>query len=427
VEHWLDDAHREKCSEILLRGFIDTGTFEQLEKRLETAFNRQERFLILNFADVHYINSTGISILIRYYDLYRERGGSLVLASVSKSVGVSLHLLGVTSIIPFHKDRDAALAALSKSLRETAAEPAGAHTAPPASPVAAAPRRTFVLPLMRRRRPLNGARVLLLLPRPNRFSRVLRRRFQRLNGDFKISHSTQEAAEIIHSLEPDLVVLDHRMDPRGDFTARLKLQPKRSLISVIKIYEKGSVVEPQADFRIWENDYLVDPFDVLELFSLSEAELMRVPRDRKTFHQQVRFEFGTTPENLEKANKLSESVIRNCLSSDEDRTALIAAVKEGLDNASRHGNGWDGAKTIDVSFLIDRHKATVIVEDQGSGFDFEYYLSRLDDKETFERARRRILEEDQRGGLGILLMHRCVDRIEYSGSGNVLRLEKNRA
>jgi len=67
----------------------------------------------------------------------------------------------------------------------------------------------------------------------------------------------------------------------------------------------------------------------------------------------------------------------------------------------------------------------VIVEDQGKGFDFEYYLSRIDSREAFEKARRRILEGGQRGGLGILLMHKCCNRLEYSGAGNIVRLEKN--
>ena len=105
--------------------------------------------------------------------------------------------------------------------------------------------------------------------------------------------------------------------------------------------------------------------------------------------------------------------------------ALYAAVKEGIDNAVRHGNLSDPAKTVDVNVLVDRKKITIIVEDEGNGFDFEYYLQRLDDEEAFEKAKRRILEEETRGGLGILLMYKCTDRLEYSGAGNILRLEKN--
>ena len=42
----------------------------------------------------------------------------------------------------------------------------------------------------------------------------------------------------------------------------------------------------------------------------------------------------------------------------------------------------------------------------------------------FERAKERI-RAGNRGGLGILLMHKCSDRLEYTGRGNVVRIEKN--
>ena len=203
------------------------------------------------------------------------------------------------------------------------------------------------------------------------------------------------------------------------------MQKDRSLTSIIKLYPKRARVESSFDFKIWENDYLVEPFEVLELFTLTEAELLRVPRDKKVFQQQVRFAFRSDPENLEKACKLCDRVIHESLLNQEDATAFYAAVKEGLDNAIVHGNHSERDRKIDVNLLVDKKKVTVIIEDQGEGFDSEYYLSRIDDQEAFEKAKKRILEEGHRGGLGILLMSKCSDRIEYSGSGNVLRLEKN--
>ncbi len=52
-------------------------------------------------------------------------------------------------------------------------------------------------------------------------------------------------------------------------------------------------------------------------------------------------------------------------------------------------------------------------------------MTQVNTDEGFEKVKRRIVEEAVRGGLGILLMSKCTDRIEYSGSGNTLRLEKN--
>jgi serine/threonine-protein kinase RsbW len=226
-------------------------------------------------------------------------------------------------------------------------------------------------------------------------------------------------------MAPDLVVIDNRSDPKGEFVSRVKIHKERSLTSIIKLYARDTDVEGGVDFKIWENDYLIEPFEVLELFSLTEAELTRLPKDKKVLHQQVHFEFRTTQENVEKAYKLADVILRQAGVTADEATALYAAVKEGIDNAAIHGNRFDGEKSINVNFLVDLKKVTVLIEDEGTGFDYEYYLTRLDDQETFERAKRRILDEGVRGGLGILLMSKCTNRLEYSGAGNILRLEKN--
>ena len=59
----------------------------------------------------------------------------------------------------------------------------------------------------------------------------------------------------------------------------------------------------------------------------------------------------------------------------------------------------------------------------GDGFDHEFFLGKIEEKDAFDRAKER-MREGGRGGLGILLMHRCSDRLEYLGKGNVVRIEK---
>jgi anti-anti-sigma factor len=422
----LEGAVGHGLAELRFQGFIDAANFLAFEKALEQAAAGGASSLLVDFSEVHYINSTGISALIRAYETYRERGGILCLAGVAKPVGLSMHLLGVTSLIPFVKDLPAAREHvrdfLSGELAVEAArpeQPGGAGEAP----ARRAPAKVVLRPARAVQR--EQSKVLVITPAKSRFTRVLRLRFGRLNGDYHLMHDPKEALSRYDEIRPDLVVIDERCDPKGEFVSRLKVQRERSLTSVIKLYSKQTDVRGSVDFKIWENDYLVDPFEILELFSLTEAELLRVPKDRRVFVQQVHFEFKTAEENVEKAYKLSDLIIRHSLEDEEAITALYAAVKEGIDNAVRHGNRSSAARTIDVNFLVDHAKVTVIIEDEGKGFDYEYYLSKVAGREAFEEAKRRILDEGIRGGLGILLMSRCTDRIEYAGAGNILRLEKN--
>ena len=421
-------ADGEKLTVLSFSGFADAANYAHFEGALEEAYRRGSRFVAVDLATLHYINSTGISALIRYFAQLKDRDGFLCLTSVPRQVGLSMHLLGVTSLIPFLKDLPAARALAAEVIagKRPAALIAEATAGAQEGSADDTPRTARQKAVVRGRRDPGGeARVLLVHPSRSRFSRILRLRFRRLNGGFHLAHDTAEALRLFDEISPDLVVLDHRLDPSGELVSRLKVNKARSLTSVIKIYEKNTDVEARTDFKIWENDYLVDPFEAMQLFSLAEAELLRVPKDRSVFQQQVRFSFRSAPDNVERAHKLSDLIIRQSVRLEEDQTALFAAVKEAIDNAVKHGNSGRTDLAIDVNFLVDNRKVTVLVEDMGKGFDFEYYLSRIDTREAFEKARNRIVTGGQRGGLGILLMHKCCDRLEYSGGGNVVRLEKN--
>ena len=416
----LNGKDSESITLVQPRGFIDSSSYSAFEKSLEAAYRKGNRFQVMDLSKVNYINSTGISAIIRYYGLYNERKGLMVLISVPRTVGLSMHLLGVTSLVPFHKDLESAKKQFARILDGTDERSEESATWIPETS-----KKRVYIPLKSQESPIKGSNIVLLTPQSTRFTRVLGLRYTQLKGNLKIFHDAREALESIEQSTPDLVVVDERMDESGDFVTRLKVHPSRSLISILKIYpgqKRG--LEENLDFKIWENDYLVDPFEIRELFSLAEAELLRVPQDRKSFVQQIHMGMRTTRENLEKANKMADLIIRQSLESEEARTALYAAVKEGLDNAAVHGNCWDSEKLIDLNFLVDHEKISLNILDQGDGFDHQFFLSQIDATEAFERAKDKIIQEGRRGGLGILLMSRCTDSMEYSSDGRELRLEK---
>ena len=419
--HRLDRDPPQDICELALKGFIDAANYMTFEKALESADSESPRFLLVDFARVNYINSTGISAIIRFNEACKSREGLLCLSGVSRAVGLSMHLLGVTSLIPFTRDMQAGRNHIAGFIdgkkpalpvNEAAADGDG-----PARPTAVLQRGTLSA----------GARshVLVLSPSATRFTRVIERRLGDLKGEYHLLSDAGEALRRFDEISPDLVVLDERCDPSGGFVNKVKAQKKMSLTSVIKIYPEKEAVGRERDFKIWENDYLVDPFEMGEFFALTEAELLRVPRDREVFSQQLRFDFRARAGGVDKAYKLSDLVIRQAMEDEDDITSLYAAVKEGIDNAVVHGNRRNEELRVEVNFLVDNTKVTVLVEDRGKGFDWEYYLDRLDREDAFEEAKKRIVEEGMRGGLGILLMSRCVDRIHYAGFGNILRLEKN--
>lgn len=406
---------------VKLDGFIDAPNYERFENALDKLVRAHHVNLVLDFRQVQYINSTGISAIIRFQNSCAEMGGQLVLIQVSRNVGLTMHLLGITSLVPFLKDLPEAETALESdpSAVETSVDfdadgggGGGSRTAGPRQ-----------IPVLVETPPETGGTAVLVVPAEGPFTSIIERRVAMQNGRFHLCHDTQRVLANLETWQPDLVVIDHRIAGIDEFLQKLKIDSEHALTSVIVIYPDDGAVGREDDFRIWENDYLVDPFDLMKLFVLAETELRRVPKDRNLFSQQVRFEFVSVRASMERGLQLGHRLLARLDMTDADRTALYAAFKEGVENAASHGNKFDPMKRIHVTFVVDPNRATFVIQDEGEGFDHVYYMSQIDSKEAFERAKERI-RAGNRGGLGILLMHKCSDRLEYSGHGNVVRIEK---
>ena len=406
------------CLILHVKGFADAPNYDVFAKALDDSMAGGNRFLILDMASLAYINSTGISALIRCQGKYTEAGGALVLAHVPRSVAMSLDLLGLTTVVPLVKD----VARATALLGEVAAGrlPAGGLAA--AGQIKGTTRKIPVWP----QKPLVRGKtsVLVLVPAEGHFTDVLRLRLSKTNATFHMFHSPEAALARYAAVAPEVLIVDDRMDPKGLFLARVKLDKGKSLTSVIKIYPESNRVHRLSGFRVWENDYLVDPFELMELFSLAETELRRIPQDRAHAVQEVRFAFRSSPKRIEKAHNLAFKLLSQSGLNVEALDMLFKAFKEALDNAVRHGNKSSPDKIVEVIYLLERDRVRIQVEDQGEGFDYEFYLGWSTTSNALNDARRKIVKDGRKGGLGILLMRRCADRIEYRGAGNIVCLEK---
>ena len=125
-----------------------------------------------------------------------------------------------------------------------------------------------------------------------------------------------------------------------------------------------------------------------------------------------------------RAQELAANLIRKTNLSAEEGTAFSAAFREAVDNANRHGHRSNEDRHIDVVFLLEPNRISITVEDEGEGFNWGYYLDQVKNLSPDKQAQLR-REAGQRGGLGIMLMKKCTDVLEYVGKGNVVRLIKN--
>lgn len=118
------------------------------------------------------------------------------------------------------------------------------------------------------------------------------------------------------------------------------------------------------------------------------------------------------------ARSFEERVLRELDRYGYDDTAAFAvklALEESLNNAIKHGNGLDPGKTVEIDYDIDHTRVTIVVVDQGNGFD----LDSVPDPTTDENL-------EKPCGRGIMLMRAYMDEVRYNPCGNQVRMVKCR-
>jgi anti-sigma B factor antagonist len=97
---------------VSISGDIDLESSPQLRTFLKAKSTQKTPKLLLDFAQVTYIDSSGLATLIEYFQAVQGFGGKLALASLSPRVKNVFEIVRLEQIFSLHPDIPAALAAL---------------------------------------------------------------------------------------------------------------------------------------------------------------------------------------------------------------------------------------------------------------------------------------------------------------------------
>ena len=237
--------------------------------------------------------------------------------------------------------------------------------------------------------------------------------------------SEDMAGQMLDEMKPDLVIIDGNLPDTEQAIREVKLDRSRGLMALIAIYPEGVDPTNVKGVHVCEDEAIQEPYDMEDLVKLADSELQRIAEERMFFEQEVHFQFQTAEEWVEQANDLMSRLVEQAQIDEEKAAALSVAFREAVDNAARHGNKNQESRLIDTIYLLDKQKATVTVEDEGDGFDTELYLTRGIQGNAVAAARERN-QAGRVGGLGIMLMLKCLDDLEYNYVGNLIKLTKYR-
>lgn len=121
-------------------GSIDTTTIQQFQQVMDKLIERGVKNLILDCANVKYINSTGLGTLLKYADIYESTSGHIAFCRVPSKVMLVMEMLGFNALFTIVPDEATALRSFSgvsappSSVPVTMEAPPPMPAPPPTSP-----------------------------------------------------------------------------------------------------------------------------------------------------------------------------------------------------------------------------------------------------------------------------------------------------
>jgi serine/threonine-protein kinase RsbW len=105
------------------------------------------------------------------------------------------------------------------------------------------------------------------------------------------------------------------------------------------------------------------------------------------------------------------------MSLDEESSDQInLAVVEAGTNAIKHGNQENPEKRAYFEFIIQPDQFTVVIQDEGQGFNREQVPDPMQPENLFKSS-----------GRGIFLIESCMDDVTYEKSGTLIKMVKRLA
>ncbi|GAB7089050.1 ATP-binding protein [Marinifilum fragile] len=122
--------------------------------------------------------------------------------------------------------------------------------------------------------------------------------------------------------------------------------------------------------------------------------------------------FPSELENISRVERLIDDISSSYNLSSEIYGKISVAIIEAVNNAILHGNRLDVSKNVKVEYNIDEESIQFIIEDEGSGFDFE----NIPDPTLPENI-------EKTHGRGIFLMNHLADDIEFCENGALVDMK----
>ena len=106
---FVNEYKNQNATVLELSGRLDMAGSIELENALGRVYDAASGDVILDMANVNYVNSTGIRVLVRFYQLMQRTNRRMVMAGMSQNVQRTFDLVGLQTVFNPYATIQAAL------------------------------------------------------------------------------------------------------------------------------------------------------------------------------------------------------------------------------------------------------------------------------------------------------------------------------
>jgi DNA-binding response OmpR family regulator len=231
----------------------------------------------------------------------------------------------------------------------------------------------------------------------------------------------------VRTHEPDLILLDLMLPDLDGFAIcdHLKRNRETSLIPIIMVTALHDANHRTAGVRVGANGYLTKPFTPDQLYAAIDAAMAwRHEHESRGSTGEINFDVRSESSYLQQANDLLADLFAHTSLTERQIKDLRQAVMEMGGNAIEWGHRKNADMVLQITYRIDPEAVTLIIRDQGPGFNPRKLPHAASDDDPIGHLDIRNDLGIREGGFGIMLARGLVDEFRYNDKGNEVTLIK---
>jgi len=242
-----------------------------------------------------------------------------------------------------------------------------------------------------------------------------------------VSSTGAGALSHVRAQQPDVILLDLTLPDATGFEIchKLKCDRETNLIPIVLVALKDDPRQMLSGVRVGSNGYISKPYTSDEVKeAIDSAIAWRHERIEHGDTGEIVFMLRSEMSILQQTNDMLTDLFTHTPLTERQIKELKQVLTEMGGNAIEWGHRRNADLPLKITYRIGSDQVTLIIRDQGPGFDPKNLPHAACDEDPIQHLDVRNELGIREGGFGIMLAKGMVDEFKYNDIGNQVTLVK---